>query len=74
MMSAFVAFARSGDPNNPRLPEWKPYDAASRATMVINEECKAIDDFRGVERTASAPLLGVVPAAMLRGPLFRGVD
>jgi para-nitrobenzyl esterase len=56
VMSAYVAFARTGNPNNPRLPEWKPYNAQTRPTMTFNVVCEAIDDFRGGDRIASADL------------------
>jgi para-nitrobenzyl esterase len=47
LASAWVAFAKTGDPNNPRLPHWRPYDAASRATMVFNTETELVNDPRG---------------------------
>lgn len=56
LMSAFVAFARTGNPNNPRMPEWKPYDAARRATMTIDTNCRPVDDFRGADRLAGSEL------------------
>lgn len=56
VMSAFVAFARTGNPNNPRLPEWKPYDTTTRATMTFNVKCELVNDFRGADRLASADL------------------
>ncbi|MDQ8729758.1 carboxylesterase family protein [Bradyrhizobium sp. LHD-71] len=56
VMSAFVAFARNGNPNNPHLPEWKPYDTTTRATMTFNVKCAVVSDFRGAERRASADL------------------
>ena len=56
LMAAFVAFARSGNPANPRMPEWKPYDAATRTSMTIDVTCQAVNDFRGADRLATLNL------------------
>jgi para-nitrobenzyl esterase len=50
MSDAFVAFARGGDPNHNRLPQWRPYDLNTRATMLFDVECKLADDPRAGER------------------------
>jgi para-nitrobenzyl esterase len=73
MMAAVVAFARTGNPDNERMPHWKPYDAQDRATMVLDAECRLVDDFRSAGRIASAPHLAPVPTSLVRGPLFRGL-
>ena len=52
MMSAFVSFARTGNPNNKRMPEWSPYNSETRTTMLINAECEAVRDWRGAARKA----------------------
>ena len=36
--AAWVAFARTGNPNTPQLPKWPAYSAASRDTMLFNNE------------------------------------
>lgn len=74
LMAAFLAFAHSGDPNNLRMPEWKPYDTATRATMVVDEQCRVVNDFHGADRIASEALPCAEPAAVRRGPLFRQMD
>jgi len=46
LASAWVAFAKTGDPNNPAIPRWAPYDAASRATMIFDTETRVENDPR----------------------------
>jgi para-nitrobenzyl esterase len=41
---AWVAFARTGNPNHPGLPNWEPYSADHRAVMILNNECKLVID------------------------------
>jgi para-nitrobenzyl esterase len=40
MSEAFVQFAHSGNPNHPVLPEWKPYNAEERNTLVFDLPCR----------------------------------
>ncbi len=46
LASAWVALAATGNPNNPRTPEWPAYDAKSRATMVFGDPSHAVYDPR----------------------------
>ena len=41
---AWTAFARTGNPNHPGLPHWPAFDTSNRATMILNDECKAVND------------------------------
>jgi len=50
MSEAWLAFARSGNPNHPGLPEWPQYDSKTRATMVFDNKLQVINDPRGRER------------------------
>ena len=50
MSAAWIAFARTGDPNAPGVPEWPPFDSARRATMVFNVKSSGHDDPVGEER------------------------
>jgi para-nitrobenzyl esterase len=71
LMSAFVAFARTGNPNNARMPNWEPYDSSGRATMVVNEKPKLEHDYLGGDRRASAELGDQSVYQIITGPLFR---
>jgi para-nitrobenzyl esterase len=44
MQDAWVAFARSGDPNTNALPQWPRYDVERRLVMELDDECKVIED------------------------------
>ena len=50
MSEAWIAFARTGNPNNKLLPSWPAYDANQRASMVFDLAPKVVYDVRGVER------------------------
>ncbi len=56
MSGAWLAFARTGDPNSPALPVWPAYNASDRATMVFDAKSRVVKDFRGDERTLLAGL------------------
>jgi para-nitrobenzyl esterase len=53
----FVAFARTGDPHVGGMVEWPAYSLERRATMVLDETSRVVDDPRGAERR----YLGQVP-------------
>lgn len=44
--SSWAAFAANGDPNNQRIPAWKPYSAPDRATLLFQDELKVENDPR----------------------------
>jgi para-nitrobenzyl esterase len=41
---AWVAFARSGNPNHPGMPKWEPFDENKRLTMVFDTESNVVSD------------------------------
>jgi para-nitrobenzyl esterase len=47
LASVWVAFANTGDPNNPRIPRWPAYDGTTRATMVFDTDTRVENDPRG---------------------------
>jgi para-nitrobenzyl esterase len=56
MSSAWLAFARNGDPNNKSSPRWAPFRVPERTTMVFDVKSRTVNDFRGDERQLLASL------------------
>lgn len=56
--NAWVAFARTGNPNHAKLPNWEPYDNIRRAVMIFNDECKLLNDPYGSEQRLLRSLQG----------------
>lgn len=50
--AAYAAFARTGNPNHPDLPNWPAYNLTERPTMILGSECKAVNDPNREERLA----------------------
>ncbi len=40
----WIAFAKTGNPNTPKLPRWTAFDAVDRPTMVLNTESRVEND------------------------------
>ena len=50
MSDAWIAFARTGNPNHKGLPNWPAYAPAERATMLFNNPCTVENDPGGAAR------------------------
>lgn len=50
MSEAWIAFARTGNPNNSLLPEWPAYDGKNRNSMTFDLKPTVVKDVNGVER------------------------
>ncbi|MGE0311808.1 MAG: carboxylesterase/lipase family protein [Lautropia sp.] len=48
MQGAWIAFARSGDPNHAALPRWPAYEPTRRSTMRFDRVCGPLDDLAGI--------------------------
>jgi para-nitrobenzyl esterase len=44
LSDTWIAFARTGNPNNPKMPHWPAFTAKDHATMIINNVSKVIND------------------------------
>src|SRR6185437_4637581 len=59
MSAAWTAFARTGNPNDPSLPHWPAYDVQQRATMILGNDCRLVNDPRPDDRQALGSVQGV---------------
>jgi len=55
MSDSFLAFARTGSPQTPALPEWPRFTLPRRPTMMFDLPAHVAEDPRGAERTLFAP-------------------
>jgi para-nitrobenzyl esterase len=46
----FIAFARTGNPNNTHAPKWPAFSLQGRPTMIFDQPVRVEDDPRGRER------------------------
>jgi len=56
---AWIAFARTGGPNTPKLPPWTPYSSDQRASMVFNDSSQIVNDPTMERRQAMQEVLGL---------------
>ncbi len=55
MSETWLAFARTGDPNNATIPPWKPYDLQERSVMLFDTTPSVELDPHRAERLAMEP-------------------
>jgi para-nitrobenzyl esterase len=54
IMAAWAAFARTGNPSTPKLPDWPAYTAKARNTMILNVDSHVEKDPDKAARMAYA--------------------
>ncbi len=57
--AAWVAFARTGNPNVPQLPRWPAYSAGQRDTMLFNNDTRVEQDPGREPRLVMEQVLGL---------------
>jgi para-nitrobenzyl esterase len=62
--SAFLAFAKTGDPNTGQIPHWRRFDSTQRSTMVFDRDTRVVRDPHGALRKL---WLDMPPAASVLG-------
>jgi para-nitrobenzyl esterase len=50
MADTWIAFARTGNPNNPQIPQWPPYNLQARPSMVLDTTPELVNDPRSAQR------------------------
>jgi para-nitrobenzyl esterase len=56
MSASWLAFARTGNPNNKAIPVWNAWRAPEHATMLFDTKTRLANNFRDEERALLAPL------------------
>jgi para-nitrobenzyl esterase len=46
----WATFARTGEPTNESIPAWPAYTSERRATMILDDECRIVNDPDGEVR------------------------
>ena len=56
MHGAWIAFARTGKPDHPRLPAWPPYRREDRMTMRFDSVIGPVSDLAGIASRLPWPI------------------
>jgi para-nitrobenzyl esterase len=58
MSGLWAAFARTGRPEHPGIPQWPAYRVPERATLILDAECRIENDPRGEARALWQDIVG----------------
>jgi para-nitrobenzyl esterase len=64
LASTWIVFAKTGNPNNPQIPHWPPFETTGRTTMVFDRNTRT---GRDPHRELREFWLGMPPAASVLG-------
>jgi para-nitrobenzyl esterase len=64
LSEVWIAFARTGNPNTPAIPNWKPFNLKDRPTMIFDLPSRLENDPRGQERKLFAPVKYIQPGTL----------
>ncbi len=56
MSSTWLAFARTGDPNNNTIPNWPAFSGAERQSLLFNMEPQIVRDYGRDHLEAFGPI------------------
>ena len=59
MAETWLAFAKTGDPNNAKIPEWPAYNTNERPVMVLDETPELVEDPRSEQVKLFGPNAGL---------------
>jgi len=59
MAETWLAFAKTGDPNNAKIPRWPAYDTDTRPVMVLDETPELVPNARGAQADLFGPEAGL---------------
>ena len=61
LQQAFLALARTGNPNCDAIPHWAPYTLLNRETMIVDTRCRMENNPRQWEREFFAKIPYIQP-------------